>query len=72
MTAATLASPQQRSENIMSHDEAPRMVEGLAIGMPLELIQSFRTLEKPGTMLESTRKVGHTDSRQATGKMTQA
>ena len=72
MTAATLASPQQRSENIMSHDEALRMMEGLAIGMPLELIQSFLTLEKPRTMLESTRKVGHTGSRRATGKMTQA
>lgn len=72
MTAATLASPQQRSENIMSHDEALRMMEGLAIGMPLELIQSFLTSEKPRTMLESTRKVGHTGSRRATGKMTQA
>ena len=46
MTAHTLASPQQRSENIMSHDEALRMVEGLAIGMPLELIQSFLTVRE--------------------------
>ena len=72
MTSASLASPQQRLENIMSHDEALRMMEGLAIGMPLELIQSFLTLEKPRTILESTRKVGHTGSRRATGKMTQA
>ena len=56
----------------MSHDEALRMMEGLAIGMPLELIQSFLTLEKPWTMLESTRKVAHIGSRRATGKMTQA
>ena len=46
MTAASLASPQQRSENIMSHDKAPRMVEGLAIGMPLELNPEFSDLRE--------------------------
>ena len=30
----------------MSHDEALRMVEGLAIVMPLELIQSFLTVRE--------------------------
>ena len=46
MTAATLASPQQRSENIMSHDEALRMMEGLAIGDALGAYPEFSDLRE--------------------------
>ena len=46
MTAATLASPQQRSENIMSHDEALRMMEGLTIGDALRAYPEFSDLRE--------------------------
>ena len=41
MTAATLASPQQISQKIMSHDEALGMMEGLAIGDALGAYLEF-------------------------------
>ena len=46
MTAATLASPQQRSENIMSNDEALRIMEGLAIGDALGAYPEFSALRE--------------------------
>jgi len=47
MIAATLASPQQRSEKIMSHNEALGMMEGLAIGDALGAYLEFSDRRKP-------------------------
>ena len=47
MTAATLASPQQRSEKIMSHNEALGMMEGLAIGDALGAYLEFSDRREP-------------------------
>ena len=41
MTEAAIASPQQRSEKIMSHNEALGMMEGLAIGDALGAYLEF-------------------------------
>ena len=47
MTAATLASPQQISQKIMSHDEALGMMEGLAIGDALGAYLEFSDRREP-------------------------
>ena len=58
MTAATLASPQQGSDKIMSHDEALGMMEGLAIGDALGAYLEFSDRGEPEEYLREYKEGG--------------
>ena len=58
MAAATLASPQQRSEKIISHDEALKLFEGLAIGDALGAYLEFSDSREPDDYLREYKEGG--------------
>ena len=70
MTAATLASPQQRSEKIMSHNEALGMMEGLAIGDALGAYLEFSDRREPDEYLREYKAGGPTTWPLGLGQMT--
>ena len=58
MTEATIASPQQRSQKIMSHNEALGMMEGLAIGDALGAYLEFSDRREPDNYLREYKEGG--------------
>ena len=72
MTATTIASPEQKSQKNMSHNEALGMMEGLAIGDALGAYLEFSDRREPDNYLREYKEGGPHQLRQATGQMTPA